>query len=49
MILLISAFLRAPFSYFIHGFFSCVFCRAFLLSGFLLSSRAALSAENACS
>ena len=49
VILLISAILKAQFSYFSHGYFSWVFYRAFLLSGSVLSSRAALSSENACS
>ena len=47
LILLISAILRAHFSYSSQRFFSCVFYRAFLLSGSGLSSRAALSSENA--
>ena len=46
VILLISAILRAHFSYFSQGF-SCLFYRAFLRS--VLSSRATLSSENAYS
>ena len=49
VIVLISAILKAHFSYFSHGYFSWVFYRAFLLSGSVLSNRATLSSENACS
>ena len=49
VILLISAILRAHFLLFFFRDFSCVFYRAFLLSGSVVSSRATLSSENACS
>ena len=47
MILLIPASLMAHFSYFSQGFFMRL-QPYFLLSGSVISSRAALSSENAC-
>ena len=50
MTVLISAILGAHFSFLFLKDFSCVFYRAFLLSGSVLSSMAVLSSsENACS
>ena len=48
MILFVSAILSAHFSYFSQGFFMRLL-RAFHRSGSVLSSRATLSSENACS